>query len=365
MPSFLYYNNESDSSRYYKVVCTVVFICFCFCYLYFYQCDVLAAGQHVLSEGQTHYSRGIGAVLITLTLYLLQWLVAYVTQLKNRAYAMTYFPSLLILTVITDVSSEIDKGFSWGGWLIALPVVCLCFVGLVWALRQIQSFEPISPSTGLFSRTMWVNLLTLVIMFIAVGIFSNGHAAFHYRMRMESLLAEEQYEKALEIGKNSLETDASLSMLRAYALAKTGQLGNLFFHYPLPEQGNLLLPDSNQTRCVVYPDSLIEAFASSSKNRIDYKLIGWLLEKDLVRFSAVAERAYPDSMMPKSYSEALLLHDYLTGKPFAPDVDNILVTDFYDFRKMQSLYEQEERASQMRKTYGNTYWWYYKYGRKD
>ena len=48
-----------------RVMCAILFLCFSFLYLYEYQADVLAVAQHVLSDGQTHYNRTIGAVLIT------------------------------------------------------------------------------------------------------------------------------------------------------------------------------------------------------------------------------------------------------------------------------------------------------------
>ena len=76
-----------------RVMCAVVFFVFTFCYLYFYQADVLAMAQHVLSGGKTRYNSLIGAVLITLVLYLLQLLVFAVTRLYKRAHALTYFPS--------------------------------------------------------------------------------------------------------------------------------------------------------------------------------------------------------------------------------------------------------------------------------
>ena len=49
-----------------KIACAILFLIFTFCFLYYYQADILTVEQHVLSHGQTHYDRTIGAVLITL-----------------------------------------------------------------------------------------------------------------------------------------------------------------------------------------------------------------------------------------------------------------------------------------------------------
>ena len=68
MTYFLLESNKTTSKeKYTQIACIVAFCVFSFVYLYFYQQDVLAAAQHVLSGGKTHYDRTVGAVLITLT----------------------------------------------------------------------------------------------------------------------------------------------------------------------------------------------------------------------------------------------------------------------------------------------------------
>ena len=249
--------NQHSSSRHTEWVCLLVYVVFTFVYLYFYQADVLAAGQHVLSGGQTHYRRLVGAVLITLVLLILQRFIFHLTQLRKRAHALTYLPSLLVLTVITDVSSNIDLGFSFGGWLIAVPLIAVGYGFLVVLLRKMEPFEPLSTGSGFLSRTSWINLLTMVVMFLLVGLFSNGDTAFHYRMRMERLLLDGKNKEALRVGRKSEVTDPSLTMLRAYALAREGQLGNRFFEFPVTEATASLLPDGKKARVVIMPDSLI------------------------------------------------------------------------------------------------------------
>ena len=62
---------------------------------------VLAVAQHVFSGGLTNYSYTLAPLLITLVLYLLQVGVYAVTRVKRRFHGLTYFPSFLILTMIT------------------------------------------------------------------------------------------------------------------------------------------------------------------------------------------------------------------------------------------------------------------------
>lgn len=357
--------NQRSSSRHTEWVCLEVFVVFTFVYLYFYQSDVLAAGQHVLSGGQTHYRRLVGAVLITLVLLILQRFIFHLTQLRKRAHALTYLPSLLVLTVITDVSSNIDLGFSFGGWLIAVPLIAVGYGFLVVLLRKMEPFEPQSTGSGFLSRTSWINLLTMVVMFILVGLFSNGDTAFHYRMRMERLLLDGKNKEALRVGRKSEVTDPSLTMLRAYALAREGQLGNRFFEFPVTEATASLLPDGKKARVVIMPDSLITILSRKAGVRADYRLIQLLTDRRLNEFAALVRKAYPDSLMPKHYAEAVALHHRLATNDSIDVVDSVMMQSYDEFCMKEKSTPKASLQSVMRKTYGRTYWYYYKYGWKD
>lgn len=88
-------NLQSNSTV--RWMCAIVFITFSFLWLYGFQSDVLAAAQHVVSDGRTEYHPLLGAVLITVLLQVLQLLVYTVFRLINRGHALTYFPSMLAL----------------------------------------------------------------------------------------------------------------------------------------------------------------------------------------------------------------------------------------------------------------------------
>ena len=356
--------DKHAGSWYNEWVCLVAFVVFTFIYLFFYQNDVLAAGQHVLSGGQTHYSRGVGAVLITLVLGILQRCVYHLTRLRKRAHALTYLPSLLVLTLITDVSSNIDLGFSFGGWLIALPLIIVAYVPLVIVLRQMEPFEPDNGQWGLFARSTWINLLTMVVMFVLVGLFSNHDATFHYRMRMEKLLLDEDYRAALKVGRKSEVTDNSLTMLRAYALAHEGQLGNRFFEYPVTEATASLLPEGKVARTVIMPDSLITLFARKVGVRADYKLTQLLIDRKLKVFAAAVVVAYPDSLMPKHYAEALTMYNTMATKDSIEGDETEMELRYLDFCQKRKSLPKATVANAMRRAYGRTYWYYYHYGWK-
>ena len=97
-------------------MCAIVFLTFSFLWLYFFQADVLAVAQHVLSHGKTHYNGLLGAVLITLVLWTLQVVVAVLLKLSKRCYAFTFLPSMLMLGLLSDIDTDIDRHISLGAW---------------------------------------------------------------------------------------------------------------------------------------------------------------------------------------------------------------------------------------------------------
>ena len=58
-------SNVKSSTVAIMTTCAIAFIIFVFCYLYFLQADLLALSQFAWSDGQTHYDRLVGAVLLT------------------------------------------------------------------------------------------------------------------------------------------------------------------------------------------------------------------------------------------------------------------------------------------------------------
>ena len=343
-----------------RVSCAVAFIVFTFCFLYFYQADILAAEQHVLSEGKTHYSPLIGAVLITIVLYLIHLGVYAVTGLYKRAHALTYFPSLLALTLLTGVGIHED-GCTLGHWIWAAPLLLVVYTIVVSMMRRYQPYEQAMNSMGPFSRMSWVNLLTMAVMFLLVGLFSNHDDVFHYRMKMETLLKNGKYKDALEVGKKSRASDSSLFLLRAFALAKTNGLGDSLFTYPTISGSRALLPDDRRVSTLMFPEMEIKRFAST-KAADDYRLCAYLLDKDLLSFAKSVYKCYDikSANLPKHYREALTLYTHKSNTPVVTYHNSVADADYEDFQKLaRSESDKQQRENAVRDTYGNTYWFYY------
>ena len=163
--------------------CAIVFIIFAFLWLYRFQADILAAFQHVMSGGRTQYNRLLGAVLITGLLQVLQLLVYTVFRLTNRGHALTYFPSMLCLALISAINTNIAQSFAWGFWWILIPLALAAWVAVSLVVRYIQNVEPDKDTKIFFSRPMWINMLVMVFMMFGVAWVGNTNAVFHYRMQ--------------------------------------------------------------------------------------------------------------------------------------------------------------------------------------
>lgn len=370
-----------------RMVCSILFCCFTFVYLYVYQADVLAVTQHVLSGGRTSYHAGVGAVLITLTLYLVHLGVSYVCHPSGIGHSLTFFPSLLLLTILTDVSNDIDRNFSLGWWWIAAPLLLLASGGLMWFLkRNRHEVEEGKAHEGLV-YLLWQNIMALGVMFVLVGLFSNHDVVFHERAKIEQAIVNEEYKDALEVGKNNLKTDSNLVMLRAYCLSKTHKMGESLFEYPLIGESLSLLPNGSSVRMLMTPDKdvyryigvvpkqqmpvmryleLITASRKAKNPAKDYLLCGYLLDKNLDKFVAHLPLYYHvDSLLPKHYREALVLYTHSRSNPKLVYHDAVADADYKDYQDLEKKYpEKMVRETKIRDIYGKTYWYYFHYHQK-
>lgn len=366
-------NIQKNSTMKMQIVCAIVFITFTYVYLAYYQADVLAAAQHVLSGGMTHYSYTLAPILLTLVLFLLQICAFKVTGIRRSCHALTYFPSFLLLTLVTDLPNGIGGHQSLRGWWIAAPLLLVLWGAGAYITRQFDSLESEPHSNGFFSRYMWVNLLQMIAMMALVQHFSCNDRIFHQRMRMEHLMNEKKYDEALEVGRRCQQTDSSLTMLRIASLQASGQLGDRLFQFPLVGGSKSMMPDSVSVRSIMWkkpkwmekPSTWMRQRHLEYRIPEDYKLCALLLDKKLDQFVAELKRKHPnvDSVhLPMHYKEALLLYTHRRSKPCVEYHNNVMDADFQDFQQMERKYSNAlERQNALRDTYGNTYWYYYEY----
>lgn len=380
------YNNPiiNGSTVTIRVMCAIVFVVFSFAWLYWFQADLLTMTQHVLSKGLTHYRPLLGAFLITALLTVLQCVVFTFVKLRKRYHALTYVPSMLILALITDVSQRID-GNDMHPWSWLLPVsVVFVWLLLVCLARLLQEIED-DRNYGILSRPMWINMLLLSLQIIFVAWMGNTNAVFQYRMKIEGLLAEGKYQKALEVGRRSLESDQNLLMLRMYALARENALGERLFEYPVRGMSADMLPTNGRTYMAFSPvDSLWRFLGGrpaepmepmhylellerrdnvTSRQVADYRLCGMLIDRQLDRFAQEIGKYYKlDDRLPRHYREALVLYAHSRSNPVVLYHHPVTEEDWSNLQELESLYpDSTERKVKVEDHYNGTYWYYYEY----
>lgn len=380
-------NYPANNGTLLQTACAIVFLLFVFVYLYFFQADLLSMVQHVLSGGATHYDRTIGTVIITAVLYLVHIGARRLGGLDRVCHALSYFPSLLLLAALTDVEVDFSVSPLRGLWLWLAPLLLAVYVFLSLAVKY-NWIETLLPSYSAPISVLWKNLLLMACMFIAVCLCGNNDSVLHYRLRVERLLGSGAYSKALMVGEKSDETDASLTMLRAYALSRSGQLGERLFEFPLTGGSYALLPDGKGVRCLLYPeDRIVRALSIRKKGNMtpmeyllyiernglgrkpvtDYILCGYLLDRNIDAFVNAIRRKYSltSPSLPKHYKEALTLYTHLRSNPVLVYHNEVMDADYADFQNLEHKYtDARERESYVRDMYGDTYWFYYFYHRK-
>ena len=381
-------NREDGSATVVRTVCAIVFLLFVAIYVFFYQEDTLALTQHLLSGGKTVYSRVIGGSIIIIILALIQFSVAKLMQKKPLCiFAMSCFPSLYILAMLTDYDPS-SSMLPWGWWAILMPVVVALWWGVVYFLGELLRYRypDNGHEEGYMARTIGCNIFLLAAMMIGVGLMSMSNDITHYRLRMERLLMHGEYAKALEVGKKSDKSDANLTMLRVFALAHEGRLGDELFKYPVRGTSASIVPElSDGKMLMLSPDSVyrmlgaiprhgqttknyLKAIVKSgqaTKAAIEYQLCGMLIDKDLDGFVNLLMKTHKiDDTLPLHYREALILYTHRRSSPKVVYRNTVMDTDYDDMQRLEAETKSPgERRIQIYKQFSGTYWEYFDYHR--
>lgn len=377
--------NRIGSTTTTQVVCAVVFCTFSLAWLCWFQADLLMVAQHVWSGGQTHYNRVVSPLAITFALLAIQQIVFRTTGLAKRTHALTYFPSMLLLAIISDINPQSSDYCISSRWWWITPLVLLTWGLVVWVSRLALPFDNSKVNTGFFSRRVWGNVLQMVMMMLMVAMLSITNDVAHYRSHVEVSIMNGELDEALRTGERSSGTDVHLTMLRAYALSLKGQLGERLFEYPIVGHSDDLLPMmKGRSRVVLLSrDSIYNYFGArpigiSTMNRYfdllekdslattavaDYRLCGCLIDGRLDDFAYYLPKYYDvNQPLPKHFREALILYNHLKYNPSLVYKDDVMDEDWNNFQELRDAYKSpNERKAVLAERYGGSYWYYYYY----
>lgn len=369
-------------------ICAILFCAFSLVFLYCYQDDLLTVTQAVLSHGQTHYDRLIGATLITVVLMLLHVGVMRLWHNFSLLPSLSFFPSALCLGLLT--SMRLDGGeYTFYPATVWFVVLLVFFIAVVAVLRQMD-IAVLSLARHMTAAGKWlVNIGLMVMSLLTVMCLCNNDKIWHARTHAEQCLIDGDTDGALATIGLVQEPDSNLFMLRAYALSQKGELGEHLFEQNVTGGSAALLPtDSTGPAFVLYPvrdlyRRLGGMFSRPMRTMVyleklrklgraktpagDYLLCGYLLDKNLDAFVDQIGKYYTvndSTPLPKHYREALLLYTHRHSSPRLVYKNNIMEADFQDYQKLEGdIQNALERQVKLRDTFGNTYWYYYQYGK--
>ena len=380
-----YNSHQKHSTITIQVVCAIAFCLFSFFWLFWSEADVLTVAQHAFSNGQTHYDRTIGTIIITFVLQLLQLIVSRFVNADKRVYALTYVPSMLALAEISNYTPAMGVSYPWLKTSLLVVFVLLLWAAVLWVAHQALLPDQEKNATHLFSRRSWINLSMMVVMMLAVAGIGNTNAVFQFRSHSEVALMQGNYNEALRSGFHSNETDESLTMLRAFALSKQGLLGEKLFEYPVSGRGQDLLPlRGSKSRLLLMPgdsiyqhlgarpvgiQSAIRYFDLLEKDSLatpavgDYRLCAYLMDKKLNDFVAYLPQYYHvNENLPKFYREALTLYVHSTKNPSIDFSHEVMNEDWENFQSLvKAVKAKTEKDARLYEQYANSYWYYYYY----
>ena len=377
------YLSFQKKTRWVFIGCSLFFLVFSFMYLYFLQGNLMEATHYSFAHGKTSYSPLWGAILITFVLLLIHKGLQALLRLRGRWIAASYFLMMLLLGVMTDVDRS---AFHGGGipsyWCWLLPLLIVVYILLALFLRRIEEQHP---STDLLN-VLLVNSCTFVLLCLMTVFIGNTEVNFHHELAVERNIRKGDNIEALKIGRKSLETSRTLTILRANAMAREGLLGEKLFDYVQQYRSDGLLfktstPEREYLR--INADSLyhflevepkegertmdylkrIARMDSVNSSAKDYYLCGLLLDKRLTEFAADVKQLYQGHELPRHYKEALLWQEKQVPDFESGVNDSIMRKKLDEFiqKKEERYVSKVVERNKMRELYADTFWWYASY----
>ena len=367
-----------------SIGCGIVFSLYSFLYLYLLQGHVVEALHFSLAHGRTNYSVFWGAVVLTFVLVLIRYGLNVLLKLHGPWVAFSYFPSFLLLGVLTDVDRSVFHGGGFAHyWAWLLPLLLVIYVIVALFIRNVFKNRVWSSVLDVYN----INAGMLVLGCLIPMFIGNTDINFHQELAVEHHIRHGDFSAALRIGKKSFHTTKTLNILRANAMACCDSLGDELFAYPQPYKSDGLMftitTPKNELLCF-NADTLyhmIGAIHHVGEKNIDYLkriskidsigdmgkqyyLSALLLDKQLNEFRIALDSVYPKrARIPKYYKQALLLHQQKDTVNRWIINDSIMINRFNSFfeKRQKSYPSKDVEKNLMCREFGKTYWWYYYY----
>lgn len=239
-------NSKGSTTTLPGAVCATIFILFSISYLYFFQAPLLEMIQHAWSGGVTSYDYlwGTGVILASLLV---------VTGLFSRLLPLPFYyaPAMLCMGLLTAVHVSADGSVHTSVlWIIFSAAIFVALLVMGFMGRDFLSFISGTENTGnrLSSGRAYpfLPLLWLAVFMGLTFLMGNTDRSLHTRLKAEHYCKTRQWDQLLKTGLAQHDDNGAITMLRAIALANSGQLGERLFNYNIPP--------STTSDCLFYGD---------------------------------------------------------------------------------------------------------------
>lgn len=370
------FSRTTSGTRRLRHLWRTLFVCFLLLCFGCAQADTLRLAATAWLPAAAHWPPLVLALPPTALLVALHLYVESRAPFPPSRYVLTFAPSVAI-------AASLPAAATAPGW--SLPVTAL-LLGLwfhSWHRHSHRRSRP-APPAGLLAQTQ-TNAIIFFAMLLYAGAAGQHSSTFHHELQAWQAIEDGDYTRALHIGRHDCRVSRDQFALRAYAAAHLpGGIGARLFAAALPDSASArcLLPATSRPAADSLRGSLARELgalptsdgqaaayfrhnATTGAPAADYHLAACLLDKQIDRFAGDYLRLRPHpsaSQPPLYYAEALLLYSRLRTAPVLVYTDPACQANYHDFMSLRATRNHESaalRASRLRLTYGDTYWWYY------
>lgn len=324
------------------------------------------------------------------------WLSAGLTALASwlsRKLHPDGHPVPYVLTSFLALSLVSFPFASGLWWVVSVALaVLLAFLLVLWRKRLQRQWGS--------QRSLWQNFMSSAVFLLVLGLYMGCMAAapdyVHYELRTAEALYAHQPGRAYKVGHKSLATSPRLFSMRCYVMAITNKhgLGDTFFQQPLPKGGskhllfptdyrqNLIFPTAELYTCLgsnpqpgeshlAYLRRCAKTAVQHRQNEayvpaVDYYLCALLMDRQIDLFAHEISTFYAQRIrshhLPRYYAEALVYYTRNRTRPCVIYHDAVIEANLRDYAEMAAKYpDPRVRYNMMRRSYGETYWFWHEY----
>lgn len=359
----------------------------CFLLLYFgkTQSDIVNYFLTMLTGGPVPQCPWGYALVLTTVLTLLSHGLSRACQKHGMNAFIPYIGAAWLAVTLVSIPMQnlVHLAFLL---IVAALLVCL---QILWTRRRNLTATP-------NAQNIWQRILptsvSLLVLSLYMGIGAAATDVDHFEIRTAQALRSAAPKQAYEVGKKSLAVSPRLFAMRCYLMATCGSgIGNEIVVQPTPigaDAFTLLLPTDGKQNLLFSPDSLTSLLGGLQRTdgegalsylhrcalhagmhpspAADYYLCALLLECRLDQFAQEANLFYRNEIkshrgLPLFFAQALVLYTHRRTNPILLYHDAAIEANLHDYEEMADKTAPEIRENVLRRSYGETYWWYLDY----